>query len=122
MNSRRIAAGVLGLADSAFGMYLGYTTPYSSVTGAFLTYLFWLSVILLADSLLCLYGIRYAFLVAALLSVIILTDSAVAPLTDYVHLALLAVSLASTVANVVAFRATSRLSEQAHPMNLPVFG
>src|SRR5712691_7667894 len=121
MNSRRIAAGVLALADSVLGTYLGYASRTSSL-GALPTYLFWLSVILLADSLLCLYGIRYAFLVAALLSVIILTDSAIMPLTDYVHLALLAVSLASIVANVVAFRATGRLSAQAHPMNLPVFG
>ncbi len=118
MNSRRIAAGVLGLADSVFGIYLGYTSSTSSG----LTYVLWLSVILLADSLLCLYGVHHAFLVAAVLSAIILAVGSLAALTDVAHLALILVSLASVAANLIAFRATPRLSEQAHPMNLPVFG
>ncbi|MDV3278698.1 MAG: hypothetical protein LYZ69_09600 [Nitrososphaerales archaeon] len=123
MNARRAAAGALGLADSVLGLYLGYTSPASSVFGALLMWLFWLSIVLLVDSLLCLYGVHYAFLVAGVLAVALAVDAPFAlPSTLGPQLALVALSLLALAANILAFRSKSRLSEQGNPMNLPVFG
>jgi hypothetical protein len=123
MNLRRTAAGLLGLVDSLAGVFLAYTTPFDSLYAALTGYLFWLSVILFLVSLACLYGIHYAYPVAAALSVIVALDGYFA--TDYpvsVVWGFVALSVVAAIANLVAYRSAPELSEQANPMNLPVFG
>ena len=117
MNTRRVAAGTLALVDGAFGVYAGYTLPTP------LSILLWLSALLLANSFLCLYGLRIAHLSAAVLSIVLPGAATLAPAGfDVLQFVLLVLSLASMSTNVVAFRASTGLSEQANPMNLPVFG
>ncbi len=123
MSTLKAAAGVLALADSVLGLYLYSSTSFSSTLGVFGTLLLWASAFLLVDSLLCIYGVYYAFPVAAVLSVVLAAD---APLLfsgySYQELTLLVLSLAGLALNLLAYRSRSQLSEQANPMNLPVFG
>jgi len=117
MKSRRLVAAILTLADATLGLYLGYLYP--TPVGV----LFWMSVLLLVVSLLCLYGVHIAFLGAAVLSVLMPGFATLATaLPSALDLALLALSLVSMAANIVAFRSSAHLPEQANPMNLPVFG
>lgn len=123
MNALKIAAGVLALADSVLGLYLSSSTSLSSALGVFPGVLLWASAFLLVDSLLCIYGVYYAFPVAAVLSVVLAAE---APLLfsgyGYQESTLLVVSLVGLALNVLAYRSRSQISEQANPMNLPVFG
>jgi membrane protein implicated in regulation of membrane protease activity len=122
MNVRRLTAGVLALADSLLGIFLGYVSPPSSVSGALITTLFWSSIVLLVVSLLCLYGVHYAFLAAAVLSAALAIEAPLTQPSMALEAGLFAFSIISMVANILAFRAVSQLSEQVNPMNLPVFG
>ena len=122
MNALKATAGVLALADSLLGMYLS-TTPLSGSVPILQDLLLWVGAFLFVDSLLCIYGVHYAFPVAMVLAALLAADS---PLTLSGSLipevALAVLSLVALVINLVAFRSTSQLSEQANPMNLPVFG
>ena len=123
MNAPKVIAGVLALADSVLGLYFAYTEPFSSTYAALTGYLFWLSVVLLLVSLLCIYGVHYAFLAAAVLAVAVALDAPFALTYRFgPQWVLVALSLVVLVASVVAFRKRSSLSEQVNPMNLPVFG
>ena len=123
MNALRVTAGVVVLVDSVVGLYLASATSFPSALGIFSALLLWASAFLFVDSLLCIYGVHYAFPVAAILSAALAAD---APLLfsgfDYQELGLLGLSLIGLALSVLAFRSTSKLSEQANPMNLPVFG
>jgi hypothetical protein len=123
MNTLKVVAGVLALADSLLGIYLSFTSTFSTVNAALPIVLFWASVLLLVDSPICIYGVHYAFPVAGFLSVVL---AAVAPLvmsgSPLRELLLMALSIVSLGADMLAFRSKSTLSEQANPMNLPVFG
>jgi hypothetical protein len=120
MNVQRVTAWVLALADSVLGLYVAYAFQASGISGMLL---YGLGVVLLVSSLLSLYGVRYAFLLAAVFSVALPADSISAlPSMTTPQLAVLALSIASMAANILAFRTGSHLSEQANPMNLPVFG
>ena len=91
-----------------------------------------LGVILLVDGLLGVWGSWFAFPTGALLSAILLlimgyaawADSGYAYLIAESNQALVGAGLAvlALVTNVLATRTKNRLSEQANPMNLPVFG
>lgn len=122
MKALKVAAGVLALADSALGMYFA-TIPLTGNVVIFQSLLLWVGAFLFVDSLLCIYGVYYAFPVAVALSAILAADS---PLTMSGSLiqesALVVLSLLALAFNVLAFRSKSVLSEQANPMNLPVFG
>lgn len=123
MNALRVTAGAVVLVDSVLGLYLANETAFSGVMFLLPSLLLYASAFLFVDSLLCIYGVHYAFPVAALLSVVLAAE---APLLFagyfYQELALLALSLMGLALSVLAFRSTSQLSEQANPMNLPVFG
>ena len=123
MNALKVSAGVLGLADSLLGLYLAYTEPYMSDYAALTGYLFWLSVALLLVSLLCVYGVHYALPAAAVLAAGAALDApfALASRSAF-SWALVVVSVAVIVVSVVAFRRKSHISDQANPINLPVFG
>jgi len=123
MNALKLASGVVSLADSALALYLSFMGNLSKSYGNLAALMFWDGVLLLIVSLLCVYGVHYAFPVAAILSAVL---AAVAPLllspSSSQEVALVALSLLSLVVSIVAFRSKSMISEQANPMNLPVFG
>ena len=123
MNALKASAGVLGLVDSVLGLYLAYAEPFSSTYGALTGYLFWLSVVLLAVSLLCVYGVHYALPAAAVLAAGVALDAPFALASESgLQWVLVVVSAVVVVVCVIAFRRKSGISEQANPMNLPVFG
>jgi hypothetical protein len=123
MNALKVTAGVLALADSVVGLYLSSATSFPSNLAIFQALLLWASAFLFVDSLLCIYGVHYAFPAAAALGAALAADSPLI-LSGYTlqEVVLLALSLIGLILNVLAFRSTSQLSEQANPMNLPVFG
>ena len=120
MNVRRLAAGILSVAASILGLYLGLG---SATSGLSADLLIGLSAILLVDSLVCLYGVRYAFLIAAVLAVALPADAILAlPSMIAPQLSVLVLSVLCVAASIVTFRTKSQMSEQGNPMNLPVFG
>ena len=123
MNTLKLTAGVVSLLDSLSGIYVAFTGTFSSVYGGLPILLFWVSVVLLVASLPCIYGVRYAFPVAALLSAILAADT---PLvlsgSTLLEVGLSAISLAAIAMDIMAFRSASTMPEQGNPMNLPVFG
>jgi hypothetical protein len=93
-------------------------------TGGEGTIVFALAVILVLDSLATFVGPAVLFYASAALSLIIdaievLNYSSISQGEFYVTLILVALSLGLSV---VAARRTTGVSEQSHPMNLPVFG
>lgn len=134
-------AGVSTILEAAWVLYLEATavprsSPGTALTGFNLPPLFAqaiiaLAFVLLADGLIGLWGARFAFTAGAVLSAALLlmvgfrywVESGYqyqsASAGDIVAVVLAAVG---AIANVMAMRTKSRLSEQANPMNLPVFG
>ena len=123
MNALKVGAGAVALVDSALGLYLSSFTSFAGSLAGFQQLLLWASAFLLVDALLCIYGVHYAFPVAALLSAVLAADAPLLfPAFGYEELALLGLSLIGLALSLLAFRSASTLSEQANPMNLPVFG
>ena len=123
MNALKLAAGAVSLLDAILGIYVSFTGTFSSAYGGLPILLFWVSIVLLVASLPCIYGVHYAFPVAALLSTILAVDSPIVlsgSLLEEVGVTVL--SLVAIGMDILAFRSASTLSEQANPMNLPVFG
>jgi len=141
-SARRKAAGVLTVLESAWAIYSTYAVvptacPLNGCPGPALGPVFsWvlvaLSIVLFADGVLGAWGASFAYLPGAILSAALLlllgysawADSGFSYLAaeTYEAAAGAAVAALAAGANLVAIRARSGLSEQANPMNLPVFG
>lgn len=82
-----------------------------------------LSVVLILDSFVCLVGPRRVFYASAALSGVLAASVLLGPSLEtmvlYVTLGLLSVEF---VLSIIAARWETKVSEQSHPMNLPVFG
>jgi hypothetical protein len=89
-----------------------------------LTLLF--GVLLIADGLICFARLRAAFYAGGLLSVVmavlVLYQWTGATPPNLAFVALPVVSLLALIADILALSSKSKLAEQQHPMNLPVFG
>lgn len=109
-----------------FGLLTGLCAPVSigRCTSLFGLLEEALAVVLILDSAICLFGPRKVFYstagLSAILAVIVLFASAANPLS----VGALTVGLLGVVSivSVMAARWEPKVSEQAHPMNLPVFG
>ncbi|MDE1852152.1 MAG: hypothetical protein KGI38_00175 [Thaumarchaeota archaeon] len=119
----KIAAwlGVVTGAWIVLGAYLGQggtmvVSHWGSLTQV-------LGVILAVASILSMVGPRKVFYFSALVSVLVVASIGVA-LSGLDTTAILTVGLAlvNLVLDIVAARRETRVSEQSHPMNLPVFG
>jgi hypothetical protein len=139
--SRRVASGTTVL-ESIWVIYAQVTAinaPCSinlcnapQLSPLYTDVIFGLAAILLVDGLLGTWGAWFAYPIGAALSAILLllmgysvwADSGYLYLTSSSYQAAVGAALAAIalVANVGAARAKNRLSEQANPMNLPVFG
>jgi hypothetical protein len=122
MNLVKVLAGAFALVDSVLTIYVSFTGTLSTAYSSWGALLFWASVLLLIDSFLDIYGVHYAFVVSALLSAVLAGVSPLLLTTSWQEIIVTLLSLITLVSSVVAFRSKSMLSEQANPMNLPVFG
>jgi len=136
---RRVAGGLTVLEGIwLFYAYFAGPTVYVScglgcqVPQDYLWLLLPLGVIILIVGLLGVWGASFAYLAATVLSAIVLvvtgytvfTLAGFAAYTSILNEAAVVAALAAVtmLANAFAIRAKTRLSEQANPMNLPVFG
>ncbi len=120
MNRVKTFASAVALLAGLLSAYAGYS---SSAPGGDALALMGLGVLLATDSLACFYGIRYAFGAAAVLAGVSAVLGYVAwSALSVIQVAALLLSIVTVISAVFAFRATSKMSEQGNPMNLPVFG
>ncbi len=78
---------------------------------------------LLVDAGFCIYGAKYAFYAAAVLSVLELAVTVVGgSLSSWAPEAVVVFSAVTLGLSVLAIRTEESIPEQANPMNLPVFG
>ena len=139
--TRRVAGGVTAL-EGAFAFYtLSQSTPVSCQSGGCpLPQVSWpigdvvtgLAVVLLVTGALGLWGAAIAYPAGAFFSFLFLVLIGYAAYLDagYSYLANLedqelagaALAAVALVVNLLGMRARRELSEQANPMNLPVFG
>lgn len=119
MRLTRRPAAVLALLDGLLAVYVGYTLPTPSPVYFLLVF----GALLVIDSAFCFFGVRHAFAVSGLLSLLLAgyAPFAHSSLSDE-QLYVLGISLISFVASLMAYRTSSGLPEQVNPMNLPVFG
>lgn len=106
--------------------------PTFSQSGVFVLLMMACAVLLVLDGLLGLWGAWFAYPVGAVVSAALLattgyaywSDSAVSYMASWTINELVAavVSAVGLTTNAVAWRVRSAISEQANPMNLPVFG
>ena len=82
------------------------------------------AIILVLDSLVALVGPKRIFYVSALLSALLTGSEWLGSGADVTAVKVLTIAMAcvTLVLSVVAARLEPRVSEQSHPMNLPVFG
>lgn len=116
-----VAESLLSCAGGATSLCPAMSTAPPGLEGTITVVL---AVLLVLDSLVCLIGPRIAFYSLALIALLIdlivaINYSSIAPYSLYVTLALVSLSLAL---GLVAARERTGVSEQSHPMNLPVFG
>ncbi len=121
MNTTRAAASIMALASGAVVAYAGAASGLSQDGNLLITALGGLLVI---DSLACFFGWRLAFAVSAAVSVLILATASIGwgSALSELRLGAVVLDLANVAASLLAFRSSTRLPEQANPMNLPVFG
>jgi hypothetical protein len=114
------AAGVLtGLL--MVGLWLGGLTPLHD---SWMTSTLALSIILILDSLVAFVGPKRIFYGSALFSALLAVSEWVGAGSDETVFTALVFAMAglTMVLGVVAARTELRVSEESHPMNLPVFG
>ncbi len=81
-----------------------------------------LGIVLVIDSLLCFVGPKKLFYTSAGISILMAAFAFVTPGDSLVVAATLGLALVESALCLVAARREPSVSEQSHPMNLPVFG
>jgi hypothetical protein len=124
MTSRRTGATFANLLDSL--LLLGLEFPFMLSIGAplFPIPLLIIGVVLLLDTALCYFGGNSGFFVGALLSFLGGLPLFLFPgllLTPSMTLVAI-VSVATVVLDILALGSRTRLAEQSHPLNTPIFG
>lgn len=125
-----MAAASLDLAAGAGGVLLGWVLPqeYACPLGGCHTSLWllavpYLGVLLVVDSLACFAGLRAGFAAGAALSLLMAGAVVLGPGAGDAQWAVLAAaSFLALAANALAYASRKTIAEQAHPLNLPVFG
>ena len=121
MNLVKTVASAASLATGALGAYAGFV---SSAPEGNQTLLGSLGVLLILTSLVCFYGANLAFAGSAVLAGIMFLVALISWSGDFSGLewATLILAIIAVALGMLAFRSTQDISEQANPMNLPVFG
>lgn len=122
----RTVAATVSLVEGAWGLVLafggGALSEIPRSTGWSETALAAIVIVLVIDSLVCVVGLAWAFYVSALLSVVALPFIPGGPGLGALFLGSLLLALVTVILDVVAARRKEFISEQNHPLNLPVFG
>ena len=124
----RVVAAVVSLLNGAWGIVAGvysnqlFGSQLSKAGGDI-----WIpivSVLLVLDSVACLAGLRTAFYVSAALSILLIADFLLfgAALASTAFVASAILGLVTIVMDAFAVRHRELVSEENHPLNLPVFG
>lgn len=123
----RLLAGAVSLLNGVWGLVAGLDP--SQIFGAQLSQGggFWVPVVgglLLLDSLACVVGLRTALYGSVALSPLLLLDLALwsARVDSFGFAASVLLGAAVVVLDVIAIRHRDMVSEESHPLNLPVFG
>ena len=121
MKTIKLLGSISTVATGALGAYAGYSSPVSEGSQIWITAL---GVLLIADSLACFYGANVDFALSSLASALLVLLGLVGWGSGYtwVEWATVAIGALDVVLGLLAYRSTTSLSEQANPMNLPVFG
>jgi hypothetical protein len=121
MNRRKSAAGGFALLTGVVETYAGFASSAPEIVRLFVASL---GFVLAVDSLACLYGVNIAFVASTFVSVVFGVSAWVGwggASTD-LQLAAMAMAAVNAVFSVYGYRTSTTISEQANPMNLPVFG
>lgn len=121
MKTVKLVASAATIFTGILGAYAGLVLNSSGGSHFILTVL---GVALILDSLACLYGANLAFAVAAVVSAALAVAGVVWWGSGYtgIQWTTLSFAMADVVLSALAFRSSTGLSEEANPMNLPVFG
>jgi hypothetical protein len=121
MNGLKSLASVIALVSGVVVVYAGYAF-HARAGGQLLVG--GLGVVLVVDSLACMYGARVAFAGSSLVSGLFVVSGLVVWSEGYSDLQWGAILLAlvNAVLSGIAYKSSSAIPEQANPMNLPVFG
>ncbi len=121
MKPVKLLASVATVVTGILGAYVGYAFPAPAGSQLLITSF---GVVLILDSLACLYGANIAFAASAIVSGLFVFSALLGWGGGYsaMQWVALAVALVDIVLSVIAFRSSTFLPEQANPMNLPVFG
>ena len=120
----------LGTVAAALGIIAGVWTVVASLEGLTRYHSLWsplttaLAAVLVIDSVVCLVGPKLVFYASVVLSILLGGSIFLGSGSDLNLYSLLAIGLAGAtfVLSLIAARSESKVSEQSHPMNLPVFG
>ena len=121
MKTIKVVASATTIVTGVLGAYIGYASPTPAGSQLLVSAL---GVVLVLDSLACLYGANVAFAGAAVVSAFLVFTFLVGWGGEFtgLKLATLLIAFLNILLSTIAFRSSTGLSEQANPMNLPVFG
>jgi len=121
MKTIKVVASATTIVTGVLGAYVGYASPTPAGSQLLLSAL---GIVLVLDSLVCLYGVNVAFAGAAVVSAVLVFTCLIGWGGAYTGLKLvtLLIAVLNIVLSTMAFRSSTGLPEQANPMNLPVFG
>jgi len=124
----RVVAAAVSLVNGVWGVVAGlYSTRMFGVDlskGGGELWILIVAVLLILDSLICFVGFRTALYGSAALSILLLLDIILfgAAIASAAFAASALLGLITVVLDIVTIRRRSGVSEENHPLNLPVFG
>jgi hypothetical protein len=124
----RVIASAVSLVNGVWGIASGlYSSRIFGVqqsTGAGDFWIIAVGALLLLDSLVCIVGFQTAFYGSAALSILLVVDILLfgAAITDTAFVASALLGLITVALDILAITRKQVVSEENHPLNLPVFG
>ena len=100
----------------------GFVAAYSGIGGKFGILPLAVAVLLAVASFFCMVGPRVAFYGVAVISLLLGASMVLGASPNYIGAATIVLAIVTFALALVAARRRIRVSEQSHPMNLPVFG
>jgi hypothetical protein len=121
MKPIKAAATSVTLASGVVGAYAGLALPSVGTTQLLLAAI---GLVLVVDSIVCLYGASVAFAGSSVVSAVYLLVAVLGWSLGFSPLEVITIGLVvvDIPLGVIAYRSTTAIPEQANPMNLPVFG
>ncbi len=124
----RIVAAVVSLLNGVWGVVAGIYPKQvfgvQSLTGSGDFWLLAVGALLVLGSMACFVGLQTAYYVSAALAILLVVDMLLfgAPISDLGFILSALFGLITVVLDLIATRRKPIVSEENHPLNLPVFG